>query len=125
MPSAGDALHAGCIMTPARPANPSPDATATQRAAEVEKRAARARRLAFVAFGAGATSLILVAVSRVLGNPTPWTSWAFSILLTTNAAMFLLPQSRRNPRAMAIYYRLSAMAMLVILVNMLTQVWRR
>ena len=89
------------------------------------KRTLRARRFALIAFGAGATSLILVAVSRILGNPTPWTSWAFSILLTTNAAVFLLPQSRRNPRAVAIYYRLSALAMLVILANMILQFSRR
>jgi hypothetical protein len=105
-------------MTPARSANPLSDA-------DVEKRARRARGYAFVAFGAGVTSLILVAISRIFGNPTPWTSWAFSILLTTNATVFLLPQSRRNPRAMALYYRLSTMAILVILVNMIAKIWRR
>jgi hypothetical protein len=86
---------------------------------------ARTRRLSFMAFGAGATTLILIAVSSMFGYPMPWTSWAFSILLTANAGAYLLPQSRRNPRAMAIYYRLSAMATLVIFVNMIIQIWRR
>ena len=114
-------------MTPPRRANSSSDLDAHRRAleAEVVKNTARARRLSFMALGAGATSLILVAVSSILGHPMPWTSWAFSALLTANAGAYLLPQSRRNPRAMAIYYRLSAMAMLVILVNILAQLWRR
>ena len=122
----GDALHAAYTMTPARPTSPpsTPDAKRALEA-EVEKRTLRARRLAFVAFGAGATSLILVVIARILDNRTPWTSWAFSLLLTTNAAVFLLPQSRRNPRAVALYFRLSAMATLIILANMLAQLWRR
>jgi hypothetical protein len=113
-------------MTPARPAKTSSDADASRRAleAEVEKRTLRARRLAFVAFGAGATSLILVAVARIFGNPTPWTSWAVSIMLTTNAAVFLIPQARRNLRIATLYFRFSTLAAFVIFAGIIARFWR-
>jgi len=85
----------------------------------------RARRLAWIALIAAAVSLLLVVGSALLGFRPPWTSWGLSFLLVANAAVFLVPQARQNPRMTQTYYRFSAVASLVIFVGIAVQFWHQ
>jgi len=68
-------------------------------------------------------SLLLVAVSALFGFRSPWTSWALSSVLIANAAVFLLPRARQQPRATEIYYHVAFVASIVILVGIVVRIW--
>ena len=91
----------------------------------VDANARRAHRLAWVALIAAFVSMILVVVSQLLGGSVPWTSWGLSFILIANAVVFLLPQARKYPRLTTAFYRLGAVASLVILIAIVVQFWHR
>ena len=91
----------------------------------VDANARRARRMAWVALIAAMISLIFVVVSQSLGGRVPWTSWGLSFVLAANSVVFLLSQARQHPRFTTVFYRLSAVASLVILSAIVVQFWHR
>jgi len=87
--------------------------------------ARRAKRLSWIALFAGVMCLALVIMECLSGAPTPWTWWALTILLITNAVVFLLPHSLRVRRVQKIVYRLTTFASILVLVTILLQIWYR
>jgi len=85
----------------------------------------RARRLSWIALGAGALSLAGVVASKAFGHSPPWTSWVLAIVLITNPAVYLLSQRWQTFRAARVYYLVTTIAGLVVLAGIVVQLWRR
>jgi hypothetical protein len=86
----------------------------------------RARRYALLAFILGILGFVIaIAAPPLFGFRPSWTSWALPLLVSANSGVMLVPRAHQHPRGIAIYYRLSMAAALIITAGVIFQLVQR